>query len=317
MRGAGRERGRERGRLALMAAAVVALAGCGDGQAPAGTATGSAAPADAGSGKRRVDAPRVADETSFIGVVTSRETKLVVAELDARIDRVLVVAGQTVAAGDGIAELDPTSIREQVAGAQGSVDAARAQMTAAAVDGADARRRAALEQRIYRSGGSSREAVKSAQADIARAGAAYAAAKGQHDAAVAQLAQLEKLLAGARITAPIGGVVSAIKVSTGELAQRGTPVAQVFDVKDLLVRFAVPRRQVGMIKVGQAVTITFDGDQPPLAAVVELVGEEIDPALEVSFVEADIDDATLAPARRKVGVEGRVRLVAPAPPLSP
>lgn len=290
----------------VIATMVLALAagGCGDDAV--------APPVTAPSG-RPIDPPRPVDEVSFIGVVTSRETKLIVAELDARIEKVLVVAGQTVAAGDVIAELDASLIREQVAAAQGNVDAAKAQMGAAGVEGADARRRAALEQRIYRSGGSSREAVKSAMADIARAGAAYAAAKGQHDAAAAQLAQLEKMMAGAHITAPIGGVVSAMKVSAGEMALRGTPVARVFDVEDLLVRFAVPRKQVGMIKVGQAVTITFDSDAAPLAAVVQTIGDEIDPALEVSFVEADLDDAALAPERRKVGVEGRVHLVVAAP----
>lgn len=283
--------------------ALCALAACGDDGAPA-----AAPPPGDGAGKRPVDPPRPVDDVSFIGVVTSRDAKLVVAEIDARIERVAVIAGQMVAQGDTIAELDPSQIQEQVAAAQGNLDAAKGQMAAAAVEGADARRRAALEQRIYRSGGASLEAVKSAQAEVARAGAAYAAAKGQHDTAQAQLAQLEKSLANARITAPIGGVVSAIKVAPGELAGRGTPVARVFDVKDLLVRFAVPRKQLGMIKVGQPVTITFDTDQAPLSAVVQAIGEEIDPALEVSFVEADIDDATLPADRRKVGVEGRVRI---------
>ncbi|HVV86068.1 MAG TPA: efflux RND transporter periplasmic adaptor subunit, partial [Kofleriaceae bacterium] len=238
--------------------------------------------------------------------------KTIIAEVDARIEKVLVTSGQTVAQGDPIAELDTSQIQEQVAAAQGNVDAAKGQMAAAAVEGADARRRAELEQRIYRSGGSSREAVKSALADVAKAGAAYAAAKGQFDVATAQLAQLQKALDNTRITAPIGGVVAAIKVAAGEMATRGTPIAQVFDVRDLLVRFAVPRKQVGMIKVGQPVTISFDGDQPPLPAVVQTIGDEIDPALEVSFVEADIDDASLPPERRKVGIDGKVRLAAPA-----
>lgn len=294
--------------LALALAPALALAACGDdrGTAPATRPTPPATPA-------APRAPRASDDPGFLGVVTSRETKVVVAEFDARIEKVLVVSGQAVAAGAPIAILDASQLQEQVAAARGNVEAAKGQMAAAGVEGADARRRAALEQRIYRSGGSSREAVKSAQADIARAGAAYAAAKGQHDAAQAQLTQLEKLLANAQITAPIGGVVSAIKVATGEMAQRGTPIAQVFDVKDLLVRFAVPRKQVSGIKVGQKVTISFDSGEPALEAVVQTIGEELDPALEVSFVEADIDDATLPPERRKVGVEGRVRLALAAP----
>jgi RND family efflux transporter MFP subunit len=300
------------GRAARAIGIVVAAwaAGCGGGGDGAGGAAGADTGARAATA-RAASAP-TAEDVSFIGVVTSREARRVAAELDARIERVLVVAGQTVAAGAPIAELDASQIREQVAAARGSVDAARAQMAAAGVEGADARRRAALEQRIYRSGGSSREAVRSAQADIARAGAAYAAAKGQHDTALAQLGQLEKLLAGVTVAAPIGGVVATIEVAPGELALRGTPIAQVFDVRDLLVRFAVPRKQLALVAVGQPVTISFDGPEP-LRAVVQTIGEEIDPALELSFVEADIDDARLPAERRKVGVTGRVRLdAAPA-----
>jgi multidrug resistance efflux pump len=108
-------------------------------------------------------------------------------------------------------------------------------------------------------------------------------------------------------------VVGAIKVAPGELALRGTPIAQVFDVRDLLVRFAVPRKQLGRLAIGQPVTISFDGAEAPLVAVVQTIGDEIDPALEVSFVEADLDDATLPAGRRKVGIAGRVRLGAPPP----
>ncbi len=290
-----------------LVALAVASAGCGNAASPPPSAS---APREPGP----IRPARPVEDPGFIGVVTSRETKLVVAEFDARIEKVLVVSGQTVAAGDPIAVLDASQLQEQVAAAKGNVDAAKGQMAAAGVEGADARRRADLEMRIYRSGGSSMQSVKSARADIARAGASYAAAKGQHDAAAAQLAQLEKMLANAQITAPISGVVSAIKVSTGEMASRGTPIAQVFDVKDLLVRFAVPRRQVSTVKVGQVVTISFDTEQAPLTATVQMIGEELDPTLEVSFIEADIDDATLPPERRKVGVEGRVRMAAPAAP---
>ncbi len=54
-----------------------------------------------------------------------------------------------------------------------------------------------------------------------------------------------------------------------------------------------------------------------MTATVQTIGVELDPALEVSCVEADLDDATLPPERRQVGVEGRVRLVGRGPAASP
>ena len=99
-----------------------------------------------------------------------------------------------------------------------------------------------------------------------------------------------------------------IKVKQGEMAQRGTRVARVFDPSDLQVRFEVPRGHRAELAVGTTVEVTIDGvDQPLRAKVIDLSGD-LEAPLQFAVATADIDDRDLPPDDGRVGAAASVRL---------
>ncbi|MBK9030333.1 MAG: HlyD family secretion protein [Myxococcales bacterium] len=109
------------------------------------------------------------------------------------------------------------------------------------------------------------------------------------------------------------GVVTMIKVKQGEMAQRGTRIARVFDPADLQVRFEVPRGHRAEFAVGTAVLVTMDGVDHPLPAKVIDLSADLEAPLQFAVGTADIDDAGLPPDDGRVGATAKIRLAAPAP----
>ena len=243
------------------------------------------------------------------GVITSARTEIVVAEFDAKVDEVLVTGGQRVVAGQTLARLDDSQLRQRVEGARQATNAARAEAAKAAYAVADARRNLQTERKLFQRGAQARLAVSSASSSLSASGAAAGAASSSAKSSQFQLAELEQQLASAVIKAPIGGVVTMIKVKQGEMAQRGTRVARVFDPSDLQVRFEVPRGHRGELAVGTTIEVTIEGyDQPLRAKVIDLSGD-LEAPLQFAVGTADIDDTGLSPDDGRVGAAAKVRLI--------
>ncbi len=255
-------------------------------------------------------APVVPD---LAGVITSAKSEVVVAEFDARVADVLVRGGQRVVAGQPLARLDDSQLRQRVEGARQAANAARAEAARAGIGVAEARRQLATENRLYRSGAQSRQAVASASSALSSSGAAAGAAAASARSSESQVKELTDQMAKAVITAPRDGVVTMIKVKQGEMAQRGTRIARVFDPSDLQVRFEVPRGRRGEFAIGAAVLVTLDGVDHPLPAKVIDLSAELEAPLQFAVATADIDDTGLPPDDGRVGATARIRLATAAP----
>ena len=285
--------------MRMSAIVVLSLvAGCGSKSEPA-------APAPV---TRSAPAPRPAEKPlEFVGIVTTRDSKVVASEFEGRVVALYVHPGQRVRAGQPIAKLDDSQVRKQLAGAVAAVDAARAEMGRASVEVKAAKREMRIERRLYRRGAVARERIRQANFDRNRAGAGYGSVAAQHRQAVAEREQLEQHLARATLVAPIDGVVSMIRVKEGEIARPGTPVARVFDPRDLWVRFAVDNEYRGLVREGTRVTATVPGGAT-LEAVVRTLSTDLEPPLQFIVADADVDDGSVDTATVGVGVVGSIRL---------
>ena len=64
----------------------------------------------------------------------------------------------------------------------------------------------------------------------------------------------------------------------------------------------------GRLRLGQRVELNVDGNKRPLWATITAIPTAQEPPLNFSVVEADIDDAKLAPGELTVAAVGRVRI---------
>ena len=81
----------------------------------------------------------------------------------------------------------------------------------------------------------------------------------------------------------------------------------MFDPRDLMIRFAVPKDQRDTVQPGRRVELRIEGVDRAIWATVERIADE-EPPLNFAVVEADIDDTRLAPDEVRVTAQGRVRI---------
>jgi RND family efflux transporter MFP subunit len=252
-------------------------------------------------------APIAAELPDFPGVVTSRNTKVVSAEFPGRVDRIHIFNGQRVREGDPILRLDDSELKAQIEAARQNELAARADAGAAGAQAHAARMAFQRDARLGKRGYVSRGQIDNARAQSQSLGAQSGAHGFRAESYKAERNRLEGLVAKAQATAPIDGIVMMVKVNEGEMAQKGTPLARVFDPKDLIMKFAVPKEHRHLVAPGKRVELRVEGVERTLWATVERIADQ-EPPLNFSVVEADIDDAKLNPDEIRLTAKGRVRI---------
>ena len=272
--------------------------------------------ADPTEARTPVAAAVVAERPEFVGVVTSRVTKVITSEVDAPVERLAVTLGQRVHAGDTIAKLDDRALKSELEGAKFSERALAGEVGAAAIQAQALKQKLKNERLLARAGASPMNSVRAASADARSAGASTGAASGRYAQAKNTRQQLEVMLTKTELKSPVDGVVTMIKIRDGVMATKGMPIARVFDDRDLLIRFAVPREHRAKIAQGQRVELTVDGAVGPVWATVNYISDELEPPVNFTIVEADIDDSKLRPDEIRVASNGTVR-IAEASPTSP
>ncbi|HSJ25257.1 MAG TPA: efflux RND transporter periplasmic adaptor subunit [Longimicrobiales bacterium] len=214
-----------------------------------------------------------------------------------RIEAVLVVEGEAVAAGQELARLESAELRARRQAAQAQLEAARALlaelrsgtrreelMAARAAEEATRHQLAEATRTVERmaaleaGGAVSREVLDHAVTtmDVARSRHAQAAEQvrlleagprpervAAQAAAVRQaeaaVAQVDAALQHAVVRAPFAGVVTVRHRQPGEAVQPGAPVLTVTDLSDRWVRIYVREDRVGAVSLGTPAGVVWDG----------------------------------------------------------
>ncbi|HYT66910.1 MAG TPA: HlyD family efflux transporter periplasmic adaptor subunit [Vicinamibacterales bacterium] len=87
------------------------------------------------------------------------------------------------------------------------------------------------------------------------------AARARVAAVDAQMASLQKNASDAIVKAPVGGIVTARLLDTGEMAAPGAPVAVITDLDHAWANLYVGEQLVPQLKIGQTATIITDAGQ--------------------------------------------------------
>ena len=191
--------------------------------------------------------------------------------------------GDTVRAGQLIAELDPTDYQVQLQEAQAVL--VQAQAEARNAEANYERVRALFEN----------ENASLNELDTARAGAESTAALVRSVEKRLELAQLQ--LQYTRLTSPMSGAIADVKMEANETVSPGQPIVVLNSGSRPEVEVAVPEGFIVQIKKGSSVTVTFDA----------FAGEEF-PAVVTEVGVAAMGSATTFPVVvRLVGSHAEIR----------
>jgi RND family efflux transporter MFP subunit len=190
-------------------------------------------------------ARRDLDETLTItGTLRPRAEVKVVAEVPARLERILKEEGARVNKGDLLAVLDDTDYRLTLERAKASLAVADANRAHAAVE----RDRA---NNLLKTGGITDKDHLAAQVSLQVADASVAQAK-------AEVAIAEQNVTRTKIIAPFSGRIADRLADAGTVLANGTPLFQIVDDSVLEFRGAVPSTDYAKVRVNAPVSVAID-----------------------------------------------------------
>lgn len=255
-----------------------------------------------------------------LGTVRARTTAAVAPQVMGRLTGVAVSEGSVAAAGALLATIDDTTVRAQLASAEGAVEEAGSAGEEADRAVAQAEASKALAEKTYERFRKLVEGKLVAQrefdeADTRRtlavkdlerarqrkvqAVARLAQARGQADAARAAVAWT-------RVTAPFAGVVVEKRADAGSMAVPGVPLFLLEDPRSYRIEAAVSETHLPLLKKGSPVQVVLDADPgKPVRAVVTEVVPSVDPATRTFVVKADLPAGVA-----RSGQSGKVRFAA-------
>jgi membrane fusion protein, multidrug efflux system len=199
-----------------------------------------------------------------------------------------VELGQTVKAGQLLAQLDPQDY-------QLAATAASAQLSAAATNRdlalADYKRYKDLRDQNFISG-----------AELERRDATLNAAQAQWNQAKAQMSSQGNQAAYTSLTADVAGVVTAISAEPGQVVAAGTPVVQIAQDGPRDVVFSVPEDKVALMQHGSAVDVKVWASKSVLKATVREVAASADPVTRTYLVKVALEGKDTLPLGSTVSV---------------
>ena len=290
---------------------------------------------------------RLARTLSVTGTLAADEQVQLGFKVTGRIDRLYVDLGTRVRAGQVLAQLSPTDFRLRVAQAQNALEQARAGLGMVpgqaeppidARDTAGARQAAALleQARLQRERMTSLFAQQLiSRSDMDNAEASYRVAEARLQDALEQgrtrqalLAQRKseldlarQQLADSGLAAPFTGVVRERRASPGDYVTPGQPVLVLVKIHPLRLKLAVPERDAGGVRIGQAVDLAVEGDPATYKGRVARTSPAITEDNRTYLVEAEVPnlDGRLKPgsfARAEIVLEAQAQaLLVPADAL--
>ncbi|HWP57620.1 MAG TPA: efflux RND transporter periplasmic adaptor subunit [Candidatus Acidoferrales bacterium] len=259
----------------------------------------------------QISVPRV---VSAIGTLAAEDRVVLGAKVVGRLSEIHVDLGSRVKKGQPLARIDPSDYELRVKQAQAALQQARVRL-GLTPDGAEdtidleetalVRQAAAVlkEARLTHD-----RMVKLwegnfiARAELDAAISQLTVAEGRYQDAIEEVrnrqalvvqrrAELEiarQQLADTVIVSPIDGAVSERQASVGQYLAEGTPVVTLVRIHPLRLRLSVPEREAGMVRVGQTVELTVEGDPNKYTGRVVRLSPAISETNRTLLVEAEV-----------------------------
>lgn len=284
----------------MIGAALVAAVGCGGGaghEAPAAVEPVRAAVARA----ERQDVPQ---RVELSGTVEADRQAAVSSRVMATVTAVHVQAGDRVAAGQALVDIDPQTAQGQEAQARGALAQAQAGL--------------ALAERNYERFKALAASGSASELELDLARMQYEQARGAVEQAGGAVAAASSVARESHVVAPFAGRVAARLVEVGDLAAPGRPLVMVESAVGRRLVLAVPERvKAGAaLGVGTVVAVRIDvlGERGELEGRVAEVAPGADPASHTFRVEVQLPVADLpsgVAGRAWVAVGGRQVVTVP------
>jgi RND family efflux transporter MFP subunit len=232
-------------------------------------------------------------QVSATGYIVPQVTSKVGPHDVGRIARMFVKEGDSVKAGQVLAELETRDQKSAVAAAESKVAVAQAKVETAKATLAETNVKIAREKPIVEHGAESKSVLDDLVAQQASLEQQVKAAQAEVASAEADRSTLGVSLYQRTILAPIDGIVVSKPAMPGYMATPAdaNPLVELVDFKSLLAEVDVPEARLSVIKIGGPVELVLDAypDHRYRGEVVEL-GKRVDRSKATLVVKVKFTD---------------------------
>jgi RND family efflux transporter MFP subunit len=257
--------------LAVSLAVAAAALGCSGG-APKNAQAGG--PGAMPVKVEEAHAVPVSDSTDYVATLKSRDSAVIMPQVEGIITKILVRSGDRVAANAPLMEIDPLKQQATVKGLESSRAAQQANLLWA-------------KQQYERSQGLFSAGVVSKQ-DLDQAKSTLDAAQAQMDSLAAQVNEQQVQLHYYKVVAPRGGIVGDVPVHEGDRVTTSTQLTTVDQPGSLEVYVYVPIEHSAQLKMGLPVQI-LDGEGKTIGnSKVSFISPQVDNTTQTVLVKARV-----------------------------
>ena len=257
---------------------------------------------------------KVARTVSATGTLAAEDQVVLGTKVVGRLGEISVDLGSRVRKGQAIARIDPSDYRLRVDQAEAALQQARVRLGLPA-EGTSDKIEPEQTATVRQAAATLKEARLThdrmmklwennyiARAELDAAVAQLAIAESQYQNALEEVrirqgllfqrrSELEiarQQLADTIIASPMDGAVSERQASVGQYLAAGASVVTLVRMDPLRLRLAVPERQAGTVRVGQAVELTVEGDSRRYSGRVVRLSPAISENNRTLLIEAEV-----------------------------
>jgi RND family efflux transporter MFP subunit len=216
----------------------------------------------------------VSDASEYVATLKSRDSAVIMPQVEGQVTNIFVHSGERVAAGSALMEIDPL----------------KQQATVRSQESARAAQQAALnlaKQQYQRTEGLSAAGVVSKQ-DLDQAKSTLDSAQAQMDSLDAQVREQEVQLHYYKVVAPRGGIIGDVPVRVGDRVTVGSQLTTVDQPGSLEAYVYVPIERSSQLKMNLPVQI-LDSEGKVLAnSRVTFISPQVDNTTQSVLVKAQI-----------------------------
>jgi RND family efflux transporter MFP subunit len=216
----------------------------------------------------------VHDATEYVATVKSRDSTVIMPQVEGQITQIFVHSGERVAPGAALMEIDPL----------------KQQATVKSQESARAAQQATLDwtkQQYRRIQGLAEAGVVSKQ-DLDQAKSAMDAAQAQMDSLDAQVREQQVQLHYYKVTAPRDGIVGDIPVRVGDRVAVTTPLTTVDQPGSLEAYVYVPIEHSAQLKMNLPVQVLDSNGKVLADSRISFISPQVDNATQTVLVKARI-----------------------------
>jgi RND family efflux transporter MFP subunit len=222
----------------------------------------------------------VNDATEYVATLKSRDSAVIMPQVEGQVTKIFVHSGEAVEAGEPLMEIDPLKQQATVKSQESSRAAQEANLSYA-------KQQYARSQGLYSAGVVSRQ-------DLDQAKSAMDAAQAQMDSLDSQVHEQEVQLHYYRVTAPWGGIVGDVPVRVGDRVAVTTQLTTVDKPGSLEIYVYVPIEHSSQLKMNLPVQV-LSGDGKVVAdSRISFISPQVDNTTQTVLAKARIANSNEA-----------------------